>query len=122
MTVTAVCSTCHGIAMNFGMTTVANCASCHGVHDILASQDSQSNIHAANIPKTCGKCHLGAGQNFSLIKIHQVDEKEDNVWAYWIKRAYIGIIGTIIGTFLVFISADLFGRIRRRRIASREEP
>lgn len=105
----------HGIAMNFGMTTVANCASCHGFHDILPSQDAQSSIHAANLSKTCGKCHLGAGENFALAKIHQVNPQADNVWAFWIKRFYVGLIWTIIGGFLLFISADIFARVRGRR-------
>ena len=50
----------HGIANEFGVLTAANCASCHTAHDILPASDPRSSVNAANIPKTCGKCHAGS--------------------------------------------------------------
>jgi predicted CXXCH cytochrome family protein len=111
----------HGIAMNFGMNTVANCASCHGVHDILPSSDPMSSINPAHLTKTCGKCHIGAGTNFAILKVHQVNPEADNFWAFWIKKLYIWMITAVIGGFLLFISADLFGRARRRRQHAKEK-
>lgn len=113
-------SSFHGIAMKFGMTTVANCASCHGFHNILPSTDPQSSIHPSQLANTCGKCHPGAGQSFAAVKIHQRDAERDNAWAYWIKRFYVSFIAVILGTFLVLISADLFGRARRRKSGGRQ--
>ncbi len=45
----------HGLADRAGSTVVANCASCHGVHNILPSSDPLSDIHADNLPETCGQ-------------------------------------------------------------------
>jgi formate dehydrogenase gamma subunit len=60
----------HGLASQFGSNVVANCASCHGVHNIFPSTDARSMIHSANLARTCGQCHVGAGENFAKGKIH----------------------------------------------------
>lgn len=60
----------HGLASELGSKVVANCASCHGVHNILPSSDPKSMIHVANLPQTCGQCHVGAGVKFATGKIH----------------------------------------------------
>jgi formate dehydrogenase gamma subunit len=64
----------HGLASRMGSRTVANCASCHGVHNILPSSDPKSMINAANLPHTCGQCHIGAGAKFATGKIHLTSE------------------------------------------------
>ena len=64
----------HGLASQMGSKVVANCASCHGVHNILPSSDPKSMISAANLPQTCGQCHVGAGVNFATGKIHLTSE------------------------------------------------
>jgi len=104
----------HGTASKFGETRVANCASCHGFHDIRASSDPQSPINPANLSKTCGKCHAGAGTNFAKGKIHVVSEKTENKWAYFAKVFYIVVIAGLITVFLIFIAADLYKRMRVR--------
>ena len=60
----------HGMASQMGSRVVANCASCHGVHNILPSSDPRSMISADNLAQTCGQCHIGAGTNFAVGKIH----------------------------------------------------
>src|SRR5574338_805631 len=57
-----------------GSRIVANCASCHGVHNILPSSDPKSMINAANLPQTCGQCHIGAGVKFATGRIHLTSE------------------------------------------------
>lgn len=64
----------HGLASQLGSKVVANCASCHGVHNILPSSDPKSMINAANLPQTCGQCHIGAGANFAAGRIHLTSE------------------------------------------------
>ena len=105
-------SSFHGTASRFGETRVANCASCHGFHDIRPSSDPQSLIAPANLPSTCGRCHPGAGPNFAKGKIHVVSEKESNKLGHFVKRFYLLLIATIIGTFFIFIAADLSNRLR----------
>ena len=60
----------HGLASEGGSAVVANCASCHGVHNILPSSDPRSTINRANLDATCGKCHKGVTQKFTLTKVH----------------------------------------------------
>jgi formate dehydrogenase gamma subunit len=71
----------HGLASQLGSKVVANCASCHGVHNILPSSDPRSMISAANLPQTCGQCHVGAGANFAKGKIHLTSELVSNLGA-----------------------------------------
>jgi cytochrome b subunit of formate dehydrogenase/DnaJ-class molecular chaperone len=93
----------HGLASRMGSKVVANCASCHGVHDILPSSDPQSTINPANLAKTCGKCHPGAGENFIKGKIH-IDAPQSadigSVATQWIRRFYLTIIFGTIGFML----------------------
>jgi formate dehydrogenase gamma subunit len=66
-----------------------------------------STIHRTNLVATCGKCHPGANENFSLSKIH-VDLGADqdgngigNQINWWVRKIYlILIIVTIGGMFL----------------------
>lgn len=55
----------HGRAvMKSGLMVAANCASCHGSHDIQPHTDASSHINRANIPETCGKCHVGVLETY----------------------------------------------------------
>jgi len=47
----------HGQALRRGIETVAVCSDCHGVHKLKGPLDPESEIHPANVSKTCGKCH-----------------------------------------------------------------
>lgn len=105
----------HGTASKFGEARVANCASCHGFHDIRPSSDPKSSTHPGNLPETCGNCHPGAGKNFAEGKIHVISEKISNKWAYLVKIFYIILIIVIVSLFLIFIAADIFHRVFRRR-------
>ena len=106
--------TFHGLASAYGETKVANCASCHGFHNIRPSSDPNSPIHAAHLPQTCGQCHLGAGEKLSQVKIHILDPKAANYAGYMIQKAYFYLITLMIGSFLVYILADLKTRLKRR--------
>lgn len=104
----------HGIASTYGDTNVANCASCHGFHNIRPSSDPHSPIHPSRLPETCGQCHPGAGEKLSKAKIHVVDPKAANYAGYIIQKAYFYLIAVMIGSFLVYIAADLKTRLRQR--------
>lgn len=79
----------HGLASELGSKVVANCASCHGIHNILPSSDPRSMISTANLTKTCGQCHVGAGANFSTGKVHLTSELVSSV-----STSDLGIRGT----------------------------
>lgn len=93
----------HGLASKLGSKVVANCASCHGVHNILPSSDPRSTINRANLTKTCGQCHPGAGENFVKGKIH-IDTPQaadiGTVATQWIRRFYLTLIFATIGFML----------------------
>jgi formate dehydrogenase gamma subunit len=81
----------HGLELRSGGQTIANCASCHGTHNIFRSSDPRSTVNPANLARTCGACHPGAGKNFAIGPIHIVSETRSEHpvvrfirWSYWI--------------------------------------
>jgi formate dehydrogenase gamma subunit len=95
----------HGMASRFGSKVVANCASCHGIHNILPSSDPASTVHKSNLAKTCGACHPGAGENFTIGAVHvDVRTTGGEIGARvigWVRRFYLVLIFTVIGGMLV---------------------
>jgi predicted CXXCH cytochrome family protein len=55
----------HGFAIGKeGLLVAANCTSCHGSHRILDHRNPQSSTFRANIPATCGSCHVGINEQY----------------------------------------------------------
>jgi predicted CXXCH cytochrome family protein len=50
----------HGQRLQVGDAKVATCVSCHGAHGVLAPDQADSRVFAANVPATCGGCHSNA--------------------------------------------------------------
>ncbi len=94
----------HGLASRGGSQVAANCASCHGVHNILPSSDPRSTINKANLAKTCGVCHPGVNEKFTLNKVH-VDSRASadvgSIAVRWIRRFYLVVIFGVIGAMLL---------------------
>ena len=96
----------HGLASQGGSLVVANCASCHGVHNILPSSDPRSTINPANLDATCGQCHKGVTQKFTLNKVH-VDVvggrtmDKGTLAVRWIRWFYLPLILLVIGAMLL---------------------
>ncbi len=96
----------HGLASQGGSLVVANCASCHGVHNILPSSDPRSTINPANLDATCGQCHKGVTQKFTLNKVH-VDVvggrtmDKGTLAVRWIRWFYLPLILLVIGAMFV---------------------
>lgn len=94
----------HGLALKMGSKIAANCASCHGVHNILPSSDPKSMINQANLAKTCGQCHPGAGENFIKGKIHieaPLSADIGSIAVNWTRRVYMMLIFGTIGFMLL---------------------
>ena len=94
----------HGLASEGGSVVVANCASCHGVHNILPSSDPHSTINRANLDVTCGKCHKGVTQKFTLNKVHMdrgtgTGRSSDmgSTGVRWVRFIYLPLIILVIG-------------------------
>jgi formate dehydrogenase gamma subunit len=90
----------HGMARKLGSQVAADCASCHGVHNILASSNPKSMIHRDNLVKTCGQCHIGAGEKFAMGNVHlDVPAAQDagSVATRWVRWIYLILISLTIG-------------------------
>jgi cytochrome b subunit of formate dehydrogenase len=99
--VTSYFDSYHGLAAEGGSVVAANCSSCHGVHNILPSSDPRSTISKANLDATCGKCHRGVTQKFTLTKVHLVEggraSDVDSLVVRWVRWIYIVLIVLVIG-------------------------
>jgi len=102
----------HGLAARGGSQRVANCASCHGVHDILPSSDPDSYIHPDNLANTCGKCHAGAGTQFTIGPVHVSTDETPNIVAHWIRVIYIPLIWVTVLGMLLHNLLDLLKKTR----------
>lgn len=94
----------HGLASNGGSVVVANCSSCHGVHNILPSSDPHSTINRANLNVTCGKCHKGATQKFTLTKVHMdqgLSRDVGSIAVRWVRWFYLVLIFAVIGAMFL---------------------
>src|SRR3990172_7564311 len=112
--------TYHGLAIRGGSVEVANCASCHGSHNIKPSSDSTSTISKKNLAKTCGHCHPGATERFTIGAVH-VNEKSrsEEPLLYWIATMYILLIVVTIGGMLFHNVLDFAKKSRRRLMIRR---
>lgn len=110
----------HGLATEGGSVVAANCSSCHGVHDILPSSDPRSSISRANLQATCGKCHKGVTQKFTLTRVHLEDGRGhdiDSVVVHWVRLIYIPLIVLVIGGMFLHNAIIWRSKLLRRRRA-----
>ena len=109
----------HGLASKAGSVEVANCASCHGVHNIKPSSDSTSMISKANLVTTCGKCHPGANERFTIGSVHIATENKDEPLLYWISTSYIMLIVITIGGMMAHNLFDFVRKSKRKLMIRR---
>ena len=113
----------HGLASEGGSAVAANCASCHGVHNILPSSDPRSTINHANLDKTCGQCHPGVTQKFTLSKVH-VDggpaKDMGTVATRWVRWIYLPLIVLVIGA--MFLHNAIIWRAKTVRLRQLHNP
>jgi cytochrome b subunit of formate dehydrogenase len=92
----------HGLAKREGSLTAANCASCHGIHNIFRTKDPRSTVNAANLAKTCGKCHGSVNEKFEIGPVHvQTASGPAHPVVKWIRWVYWVLIPLTLG-FMVF--------------------
>lgn len=105
----------HGLALKGGSVAVANCASCHGAHDIRASSDPLSRVNPANIARTCGQCHPGANERFSVGKVHASETaKAEQPILYWLASGYILLILLTIGGMFLHNLLDFLKKSKHK--------
>ena len=108
-------SSYHGLAAKAGSQTVANCASCHGVHDILPSSAPKSTINPKNLPKTCGRCHPGAGTRFAISQVHVSEGVAEPAVLRVVREFYLLMIPVTIGLMLIHQGGDWLRKLIRLR-------
>ena len=59
-----------------GLVVTATCVNCHSSHGELPPDDPRSTVNRANLPDTCGKCHLGVKEKFAK-SIHATGEPKN---------------------------------------------
>jgi cytochrome b subunit of formate dehydrogenase len=115
----------HGLAAQGGSVVAANCSSCHGVHDILPSSDPHSSINHASLGATCGKCHTGVTQKFTLTRVHMQDggplaagvsRDIGSTAVQWVRMIYVPLIILVIG-FMALHNLIIW----RRKLADRRK-
>jgi cytochrome b subunit of formate dehydrogenase len=109
----------HGLAVKGGSVEAANCASCHGAHNIKPSSDPTSTINKANLAATCGKCHPGANQRFTVGSVHVNIATTDEPILYYTATGYIILIVLTIGGMLFHNLADFLRKSKRKLMARR---
>jgi formate dehydrogenase gamma subunit len=106
----------HGLALRGGSLIVANCASCHGVHNIFRSTDPRSTVNTANLPKTCGNCHAGAGGHFIIGAVHvQTSTGPAHPVVKWIRWTYWTLIPMTLGFMILHNLLDFVAKLIYRR-------
>ncbi len=111
----------HGLASKSGATTVANCASCHGAHDILPSKDPNSSVNKINLPRTCGKCHPGAGARLAKGSVHINPSQTRDRAVFYVTVFYILLIVMTIGGMSIYIFLDYLAKLREHYNRMRTE-
>jgi len=109
----------HGLAIEGGSVAVANCASCHGSHNIRPSSDSTSTISKANLVETCGGCHPGANNRFTIGKVHITRQDESEPIIYLIASTYITLIFVVIGMMFLHNLIDFFRKSKIKKMRQR---
>ena len=88
----------HGQAARGGATELVNCASCHTAHAIKTPADPTSSVYKANLVATCGQCHPGANQRFTVGRVHvSPDQRTESPILYWIANLYVVLIFLVVG-------------------------
>jgi cytochrome b subunit of formate dehydrogenase len=113
----------HGLASKGGSEVVANCASCHGVHNIYPSSDPRSTVNRANLDVTCGKCHQGVTQKFTLTKVHGDGSKAKDIGSIavrWVRWFYLALILLVIGA--MFLHNAIIWQSKARALRAMQNP
>ena len=92
-----------------GVRLAAVCTDCHGVHDIEKADAPGSTVMAANLQKTCARCHEGATANFPkawLSHYEPTPKKAPLVWGA--QLFYKLLIPFMVGGLVLQIALHLW--------------
>jgi predicted CXXCH cytochrome family protein len=99
-----------------GVKLAAGCTDCHGVHDIQKVDDPRSRVIAANLQKTCQRCHADAPPMFPQAWLSHWEPSPKKAPAVWaVRQFYRLMIPFMVGGLVLQISLHLFGVARKRK-------
>ncbi len=99
-----------------GVKLAAGCTDCHGVHDIQKVDDPRSHVIAANLQKTCQRCHDGAPARFPQAWLSHWEPSPRKAPAVWVVRQFYRLmIPFMVGGLVLQISLHLLGVARKRK-------
>jgi hypothetical protein len=99
----------HGKKKGPGQRLAAVCTDCHGVHDIQKSDDPKSTVMAANLQRTCGKCHEGASASFPQAWLsHYVPTPQKAPIVWGVMLFYKVMIPFMVGGLVLQIALHLW--------------
>jgi hypothetical protein len=101
-------------------TNKAVCYDCHGVHNILSVRDPNKGISIKqNMLVACQRCHPDANLNFPDSWLsHYIPSPTRYPIVFFVNLFYNILIPTVLGGMGVFVAADIYRRVFRRKQAS----
>ncbi|HET6437786.1 MAG TPA: cytochrome c3 family protein [Anaeromyxobacter sp.] len=98
-----------------GVKLAAGCTDCHGVHDIQRTDDPRSRVIAANLQKTCQRCHDGAPSRFPQAWLSHWEPSPRKAPAVWaVRQFYRLLIPFMVGGLVLQISLHVWRMARKR--------
>jgi predicted CXXCH cytochrome family protein len=107
----------HGMSATFqkgqrkedGKRLAAVCTDCHGVHDIQKAEDPRSAVMAANLQKTCARCHAGASDTFPRAWLSHYPPSLEKAPLVWLVQAFYRLmIPFMVGGLVLQIGLHLW--------------
>ncbi len=126
LTVVNRCSSCHeewgysfrknyhGQVTSHGSAQVAQCPDCHGAHGILPKDDPDSMVNPDNLVATCGQCHPGIDENFTMYMPHA--DYHDAEHYPLLHYLYLAMVFLLFSVFLFFGIHTLLWFLRTRKM------
>jgi hypothetical protein len=98
-----------------GVRLAAGCTDCHGVHDIQKTDDPRSRVIAANLQRTCARCHEGAPAMFPQAWLSHWEPSPRKAPAVWaVRQFYRLMIPFMLGGLVLQIGMHILGVLRKR--------
>ena len=100
--------TIHGKLLRLGREDAATCTDCHLSHGVYGEDDPRSSVHTDNRAATCGECHEGASDSFSMAISHEERTIDHNFWGWLVTLFFSGLTFICIGLLILHVLLDFY--------------
>jgi len=111
---TAYMDSVHGRALMLGTIKTANCIDCHSSHNVMQVADKNSTVSEANLPDTCGKCHVAPQENYAKGIEHQTYLAAGTAQHYTFKF-FIWLTILTVAALIIHMEVELLHLFRKAR-------